>query len=184
MQLNHQLRRKKRFFTWVFLTLLLITGRCFVMANQEELELLIDLPPHLALGETPTYNQEDKIECHICLRNKSKKKITANTRLSMGYKDSAFGEIYFKIIGPDEEEVKPISKMGEHTNPAGKENFEIIKPNGSTPSKSYDLNTWYEFDKKGEYKITAIYENKSGPEGITVWIGKVKSIPPVKIQLK
>lgn len=132
----------------------------------------------------------EHVTCKMVLTNAGKKPVTVNCRFLVNWPSPSPHEVYFVIKNdkgielPFQLRIKAGSPKQKHfitLNPG--QNIKSTDSFGIIELESYDLTEAYDLKNPGAYSIFAVYENKTEPEGMKVWVGKLIS-NTIKITIK
>jgi len=138
-------------------------------------------PIEVALKARNEYSRSDAIEVTITITNLFDKPLLINSRMLVNHLLLP-GEVAFRITGPDgklcniQRLVTPLS--------VGPDDF-VLLPRGMSVQRTIDLSDMYPVNKKGTYKVEAIYHNEldSIQNSVRAWRGQAAS-DPIEITLR
>jgi hypothetical protein len=118
------------------------------------------------------YRQGESVVATISVTNLSAEAIWLNSRMIL-FNPPPAGELDFNITLPSGKEAYPTARIS--SSPPVDEAYIELAP-GEAFDVSYTLTQWYEpLDQPGEYKVTAIYYNKTDPSHAVAWKGEMQS---------
>jgi hypothetical protein len=145
---------------------------------QQNASAAADSGMRLTIGsDKGSYKKEEPVSINFKLKNTGKKEAYINNRFyvtSEEAKDKA-GEVYFIVTSPSGEKVP--GKVSYETGMPKTDYFVIIKPGEEMAiERKPSLNYFFDFAVPGDYKITAVYQNKYGKEiGLDVFSERIES---------
>jgi hypothetical protein len=125
------------------LLLILLTPACNPkVVNQLELQI----------GVNPDYILGEDIRVTLFLVNNQEESIVVNKRMGLNVGEGYFGEVFFIITSPSDQEVNFFADLDYRHNRSSS-NFTDLEP-GESLSHSYELNKYFApFDEIGKYSI-------------------------------
>lgn len=172
-------------FMSVFLLCLSVNYVWAQNSAQEEKLLKFDIE-----FEKTVFKEGQPVKCIMVLANTGKSPLIVNKRFLVNRPFPMPHEVYFVIKDEKGNELffqlmiragEP--KSGDFVELPGGRNIKNSDIFGIIESKGYDLTKAYDLKKPGVYTVSAVYENRTEPEGMKVWTGRLIS-NTVKITIK
>lgn len=129
----------------------------------------------------------DFVVADVSLTNRSSKPVWLNGRLAVNREDDPprMREVWILVVGPDGRDV-PLECM-KRLRPSGDEDYRLVRPKESVINQEI-LSGCYRFDKVGQYKLVAFYQDQNpehppSPDG-AMFISELLQSAPVTLEVR